>query len=316
MSGLSVSQLSETPIQKLRAFSCENSIYIKRDDLLPFCFGGNKARIARCFMEDAIRKKATCMVAYGSTRSNLSRVLACACAAAGIRCIVISPSDDDGGRFDSFNSEIVSRLDAEIVPCVKGQVRQVVAAVLQQLREEGERPYYIYGDETGSGNEAIPVQAYVDVFEEICRQERSMGVAFDYVFLATGTGMTQAGLLAGKAKTDRRVKIVGISVARNREAAEAGVNRHLAAYLPDSYPMVEVCDSYLHGGYGKSDDRQRLTMEKLMRSEGIQSDETYVGKAFDGMLRYLGEKHIEGSSVLFLHTGGTPLYFDYLRGNQ
>ena len=44
--------MSETIIQKLKLTTNNNEFYVKRDDLLPFCFGGNKARIAKTFLED------------------------------------------------------------------------------------------------------------------------------------------------------------------------------------------------------------------------------------------------------------------------
>lgn len=37
-----------TPITPIQGYG-ENSFYIKRDDLLPFSFGGNKVRIAQEF---------------------------------------------------------------------------------------------------------------------------------------------------------------------------------------------------------------------------------------------------------------------------
>lgn len=194
MSGI-LAPFPATPIQRLDSFCGRNELYMKRDDLLPFCFGGNKARIAAELVRDMLEKKATCMVAYGSTRSNLSRALACACSSLGVRCVVVSPSEQGGARPRSFNSTMVERLGAQVVPCDRGAVRETVASTLARLRSDGERPYYIYGDETGHGNERVPVAAYEKVGAEISRQEAEMGFRFDAVYLATGTGMTQAGLV-------------------------------------------------------------------------------------------------------------------------
>ena len=50
---------------------------------------------------------------------------------------------------------------------------------------------------------------------------------------------------------------------------------------------------------------------------GLPLDMTYTGKAFAGMLDYLKKEKIENKNVLFIHTGGTPLFFDdlcYMRG--
>lgn len=309
-------RLPVTPIQRLGSFDTGWDLYVKRDDLLPFCFGGNKARIAECFMDDMKSKGGTCMVAYGSTRSNLSRALACACSSEGARCVVISPSDDDGSRPRSFNSRIVEMLGAEVVPCGKGFVCETVCEVLGRLEGEGEMPYYIYGDETGVGNEEVPVRAYRAVSDEIALQERSMGVRFDRVYIALGTGMSYAGLLAGDAAARRERRVVGISVARPATAASEHVARYLAASLGPRAPTDRSRSQTgsCMGGYGCADEGQRGTMLSLLAREGVPSDETYVGKAFDGMLRLLAEDSSPGGAALFIHTGGTPLFFDNLEG--
>ena len=45
-------------------------------------------------------------------------------------------------------------------------------------------------------------------------------------------------------------------------------------------------------------------------TDGIPLDSTYTGKAFWGMTQYLIDKNIKGKNILFIHTGGTPLFFD------
>ena len=41
-------------------------------------------------------------------------------------------------------------------------------------------------------------------------------------------------------------------------------------------------------------------------------DTTYVGKAFCGMNKYIEDNKIRNKKILFIHTGGTPLFFDDL----
>ena len=41
-------------------------------------------------------------------------------------------------------------------------------------------------------------------------------------------------------------------------------------------------------------------------------DATYTGKAFCGMLDYIQKERLTDRNILFIHTGGTPLFFDYL----
>ena len=66
------------------------------------------------------------------------------------------------------------------------------------------------------------------------------------------------------------------------------------------------------GGYGNYTKEVTDTVEKLICLEGIPTDTTYVGKAFCGMCRYIEENRITDKNILFIHTGGTPLFFDYM----
>lgn len=301
-----------TPIQRLDSFSGENEIWVKREDLLPFCFGGNKARIAACFMEDMRAGGYSCMVGYGSPRSNLSRALACACAAEGVGCTIVSPREpDECGRM-AFNAEMASLLGAKAVRCEKHDVRRTVSETLRSLAAQGERPYYIYGDETGAGNETVPTRAYEGFWGGLSGQ---CDVRFDELFLACGTGMTMGGIIADAARAGVGCKVTGVSVARPAKAAEG----HVGLYLEKAeigrearrrIPAWRVWDGGLRGGYGDSDPEEREVARRLLSSEGLPVDLTYVGKAFAGMLDLLKAEESRRRRVLFLHTGGTPIFFD------
>ncbi len=98
----------------------------------------------------------------------------------GVKCCIISPKDDDGQRVETSNSKIVRLCDSEIVICSKDNVSKTVSETISRHKDAGYFPYYIYGNEFG-------------------------------------TGMTQAGLLSGKLVSNGKEKIVGISVARKTE---------------------------------------------------------------------------------------------------
>ena len=64
-------------------------------------------------------------------------------------------------------------------------------------------------------------------------------------------------------------------------------------------------------GYGIDDIRVTETINHVLKTYGIPLDATYTGKAFMGMIKYV--KNISNKNILFIHTGGTPLFFDALR---
>ena len=310
-----------TPITKSQTGENGINLYIKRDDLLPFSFGGNKARIAQEFYLDMDAKQKNCMIGYGNARSNLSRALANMNSNRCGECHIISPSDDDGNRIMTNNSFMVHACGAKFHECSKQKVAETVEQVIQQCEEEGFRPYYIYGNKYGKGNESVPVRAYAKVYQEILEQEDDLGIQFDYIFLSTGTGMTQSGLLAGKTFAKRDVqKIVGISVARKSEQEIPVIKNYLDAYFeevsehfPETYPEILVDDNYLCGGYGKYTEEIEETIRLMFVENGIPLDPTYTGKGFYGMTQYLKKNKIENVNVLFIHTGGVPLFFDNMQ---
>lgn len=301
----------KTPIIKIE--DDLNDLYIKRDDLLPFSFGGNKVRIALEFLEDMRNQDKNCIVGYGNSRSNLSRALANLCYQHNIPCHIISPADEDETRIDTFNSKMVLAFNATFHYCSKTNVKDTVESVMKELRNKGMNPYYIYGDSTGKGNEHTPLKAYMKIYEEIKGQ-------FDYIFLATGTGMTQGGLLVAKAQNNGKEKIIGISVARSSENETRVLKSTFNAYSERveniDIPEIIVVDDYLCGGYGKYNRNIEKVISVQMKKNGMPLDPVYTGKAFYGMIDYLKKNDICGKKVLFLHTGGTPLYFDYLQGLQ
>ncbi len=164
-----------------------------------------------------------------------------------IPCHIISPADEDGTRIDTYNSKMVLTCNAEFHYCKKTNVRETVDQVLKDLQDKGLNPYYIYGDLTGKGNEHIPMLAYKKVYEEIKNQ-------YDYIFLATGTGMTQGGLLAGKMMISGTEKIIGISIARSA-TQETEVLKKSLECLSERVQKLGKCeihveDMYLCDGYG------------------------------------------------------------------
>ena len=294
-----------------------NRLYFKRDDLLPFSFGGNKVRIAQELFADMKEKGKDCIIGYGSTTSNFCRVLSNMACSQNIPCYIVEKKSN-GSAF-SFNSILVKNSGAKVIECNQSNVSFAVETAIKDAKAKGYSPYYIYGDIYGNGNESVPTRAYAKCFNEIERQGVEQGVDFDYIFCATGTGMTQAGLIAGKVQSNKAIKIIGVSIARKKDTAEDSVKKFLKAYVQngkyDLDDKVFVVDKYMCGGYAEYDKNILDTIKKVYRLDGVILDPCYTGKAFYGMLQYLRENNIKDKKILFLHTGGTPLFFDVLSTN-
>lgn len=297
-----------TPIHKLD--DNINTFYIKREDLLPFSFGGNKARKALLYFEEIDKGNYDIVITYGSASSNHCRVVSNLAASRDIECIVICPEEQ---YFETYNKKLVNMVAAKYITCPLDKVNETIEETLFQLRENGFEPYFIPGG--GHGN--IGTQAYVNCYKEIKVWERDNDISFDYIFHASGTGTTQAGLVCGKLLYGGKVEIVGISIARKNPRGSQiiidSVNEFLDAPTKEIEGVVKFIDEYIGEGYGKTTLEVNNTLNVLWKKYGIPMDSTYTAKAYAGMLDYLKMNKITNKNILFIHTGGAPLFFDCIK---
>lgn len=340
-------QITDTPIQKISwPEAGDNHIFIRRDDLIPYSFGGNKVRIASAFLKDMKQKGCDALIMYGDRRSNLCRVLANMCSDEAIPCLMIATEEHADGT-TPFNARILDHFPVRVLDCPKNAIAETVDRAFSIFREEGRKPYYIYGDRTGSGNEGTAAQAYADAYPLITNWEETHRIHFDRFVVPYGTGSTQGGFLTGMIEAGDTRPLIGISISsRTRQRAlqiledtvteglrirgffsdkEAPATDTASEGKPvertgdtsfDLSGCIHLETGYNCGGYGLFDKGITETIDRMLKQNSIPMDPTYTGKAFAGMIRYLADQKIRGENILFLHTGGLPLFFDHLAGMQ
>lgn len=311
-----------TEIQRLRLKNGNgNELYIKRDDLLPFSMGGNKVRIAEAFYQDMKKNGCDAMIIYGSRHSNLCRVLSNLCCSRGVDCMMICSHEENESSDATNNTHLIDWAGARVVHCAKNEIAGTVERVMTQLKSQGKVPYYIYGDKFGRGNEGTAAVAYAEAYAEIQAFEQEQGWEFDYIFCPSGTGATQSGLICGHLLAGDRKKIMGVMISsRETERAHQVISEGIRDYfvkndkdLPENFEQeIILLDQYRMGGYGQYDERIKACIREEYRTNSVPLDPVYTAKAFWGMKEYIAEKKISDSRILFLHTGGAPLFYDFL----
>ena len=314
----------DTVIQYLQPETDDgNQFYMKRDDLLPFSMGGNKVRIAEAFYQDMKAKGCNSMIIYGSRHSNLCRVLSNLCCSRGVECTMICSHDEHEDAAPTNNTYLIDWAGAHVVHCGKSEIAATVERVMDEIRSRGDKPYYIYGDKFGKGNEGTATAAYAEAYEEILRFEQKQGWEFDYIFCPCGTGATHSGLVSGHLLAKDQKKILGVIISsreteRAQQVAEEGIQDYFAKKgfeLPEHFrEEIILLDQYRMGGYGQYDERLEELLRREYRLNGLPLDPIYTAKAFWGMKEYIKEQGIKNSRILFLHTGGAPLFYDALKG--
>ena len=231
-----------------------------------------------------------------------------------MKCCIIEP---DEVSKPTFNSRFMNLFGAEITVAPIKQVHDIIENKLLALRVQGYTPYFIPGG--GHGN--LGTEAYVQCYNEIRAYENEHHVHFDYIFFASGTGTTHAGLVCGQLKYKDDRKIIGISIARKNPRGRDVVIESIHEYFSEkNITMSEndiqkntvFLDDYTGDGYGRENTAIKDTIKRIMIKYGIPLDSTYTAKAFWGMETYLEKENIKNKNILFIHTGGTPLFFNDL----
>ena len=277
---------------------------IFRDDNYPFLGGGNKARKMMSLHKEIKSKKYNAIVTTGGIQSNHCRATALYCHKYNIDCTIVFHGNKKDFYTQSGNAKIVKNTPSNIVFSEPDKISDNMDDIILDYKKKGLKPYYLYG----GGHTLEGSIAYVDIVQELI----DFNYIPDYIFLASGTGSTQAGLLNGIAELKLNSKIVGISVGRSKENAEKVISE-FSKELSRNYDLsnkigkIEVDDTFLCGGYGKyNKDIESISKSSLI-DYGVFLDTTYTAKAFYGMKKYIQKKSIKGK-ILFWYTGGIYNY--------
>ena len=290
----------KTPIHQIEDEM--NNIFVKREELIPFSFGGNKVRIAANYFIELISGGYDTVVTYGASTSNLCRVIASMAKRYDIKCYIISPEE---GYYETPNSVIVDFLDANIIKCPVANVSKTIERTLEQLGAKN-KPYFIYG----GGHGKAGTDSYRTVLKQIIEYEFENKITFDYIFITLATGTSMSGLVVENIIERNNKNIIGVSVAREIERAYRILSDAVETYTGKTIDSKEfyIFDNRI-GGYGKYDDTTLDTIRNQFRRNALNLDTTYTGKGFSGMQKFLMTNEIHNKYVLFIHTGGTPLFF-------
>lgn len=122
----------------------DNNLYIMREDLIPYSFGGNKARKAKKFFEEIEHNHSNWIITYGSASSNHCRVVANLCAQNNLNCTIITTEENE----DTFNRIMCGLFKTEIVKCEISDVKSTIQRQMEEKKNMGYNPYFIQGRRT------------------------------------------------------------------------------------------------------------------------------------------------------------------------
>ena len=171
-------------------------ILVKRDDLTGLAFGGNKTRKLEYLIADALRQGADVVLTVGAAQSNHCRQTAAAARRAGLRCILLLSRSEHNELQGNLLLDVL--LDAEvrmIEPRPGRGTSEAMVEVAEEERRKGHRPYLI----PGGGSNGLGAIGYAQCVLELQLQLLELGQPVDHLYVSSGSGGTQGGLLLGVA---------------------------------------------------------------------------------------------------------------------
>lgn len=317
-----------TPLYRLDRLSEELGInlYIKRDDFTGMnLFGGNKVRKLEYLIGDAAAKGCEYVFTFGATQSNHAMQTVSACRRCGLKpvlyLVAIVEPDEEDLRSNLLLDHIMGA-EIHMVKMEPGEEEaeaearsvQMAREHMKRLEAEGHRCYEV----PMGGASPVGSVGFIEGYVEFMEQTAEQGFSPDYVFHATGTGGTMAGLAAGKVLTGSDAGIISINVSFKDE----GYPSRTAALANESLALIgaeEKVDAgrdihtdlnYYLPGYEIPNEAATEAIRLLAEREGLLIDPVYTGKGFAGMLDYIRTGKVpQGSHVVFWHTGGATALF-------
>jgi len=291
-------------LSRLRdALGAAPTLLVKRDDAIPFGFGGNKIRKLQIVAAQALAEGADTLITSGGIQSNHARATAAVAARLGLGCVLVANGTPPAKP--TANALLDRLLGAEVryVGSRDARVPGMEEAA-EELRKKGRRPFVIpLGASTPLG-----AAAYAMAVTELLAQIHPP----DLIVLSTSSGGTQAGLIAGCRLHGLSTRIVGIS-ADDPSAAIAGEVRRILGGLEGLLGLssgtltespIEVDDRFVGDGYGIPTPQSTEAIELSARQEALFLDPTYTAKAMAGLIVKARARELGTGTALFWHTGG------------
>ena len=158
----------------------------------------------------------------------------------------------------------------------------------------------------------IGALGYYDCMLEIVAQEKAMGINFDTVVVAVGSGGTYAGLYLANKFLKLNKRVIGMAVCDNQNYFKDvifDISKEALPYINEKIDInreeIEINDKYIGVGYALSRPEELSFIAEIARKEALALDPVYTGKAMYGLYNEIKSSNMSNSkNILFIHTGG------------
>ena len=285
-------------------------IYIKRDDQTGTELSGNKVRKLEYSVKEALDMGCNYLITCGGVQSNHCRATAAAAAKLGMKCCLVLRGDAGSEAEGNLLIDRLLGADVRFITAEEysDQRAEIMEAIKRETDDKGFKAYII---PEGASN-GIGSFGYYTAMEEIIEQEKELGIHFDCIVLATGSGGTYSGLWLANKLLGHSSDVCGICVGGDAGYFKARIPEilfesmeYMDVNIPVSPENINIIDGYVGRGYALSRPEELRFIHGLAELEGIILDPVYTGKAMYGLTEEIKKGRFNNyKNILFIHTGG------------
>lgn len=289
-------------------------IWFKRDDLTGFGLGGNKVRALEYLLGDALHRGCDCLVTGAGPQSNWAMLAALAARPYGLDAHLVCY----GQPVPATGNLLLAQLAGARITFTGNPDRASVdagsATLADALRRAGRTPCVL----PRGGATPVGALGYARASLELAEQLFATGLRPQQLWLATGSGGTQAGLLAGARWLRLPYDVVGVTVSRTVTECVQRISELAASVAglfgtdPHDNDDVTVLGGFLGPGYGLPSAAGADAAHLVAHTEGVFLDPVFGAKAMAALIsaaRSGTDNHDVAGPVVFLVTGGAPTLF-------
>ncbi|MBL1257796.1 pyridoxal-phosphate dependent enzyme [Methylocystis sp. Sn-Cys] len=288
-----------------------DDLWIKRDDLTGYSWGGNKVRTIEFILGDAIAQESDCMVVCGGPTSNFAALMAAACARHGIAVYQVCYGEVSHREPIALAFSLAAGATVMFTGSAnRASMDDAAKQCVNDLRAKGRRPYLV----PRGGATVVGALGYAHAAGEFRQQLADVGMRDVTVVIPVGSGGTIAGLVSGfkhdfENENDAgafNIEVVGVCVSRPPEELSPVINAMATACGGGRSALRSVhCKWRLvdgrGAGFGVCDRHEEMFIDEITRRSRLLVDTTYNGKA----MIWLGDSLSRpAGSVVYWHTGG------------
>ena len=291
-------------------------LWIKRDDLSGFSWGGNKVRTVEFLLAAAKAQEATDIVLAGGPSSNFAALMAAGARVCGLGVHQVSYGEEPD--HDVAALSVGRSLGTKVVftgSTDRSEMEVVAERYAADLLAKGARPYVV----PRGGATAIGALGFFLAGEEIEAQTTDDQPVT--IILPLGSGGSTAGLLAGLCLSQRPWRVHAISVSRDPASIQGAIVEKAirsAELRGVSLAAEQITDRLLihdgrDPGFGKVSKEQQELMSEITSATGLLVDPTYNAKALWWLSNQRREGRFADLPLLYWHTGGALGVIDHIR---